>query len=70
MTLATEANITAASTEQKLEEHLQILESQLIYTLKNHKPSMAALAREGQHREAAVVGKSIAHILQVMKSVR
>jgi hypothetical protein len=70
MTLTQEDNITAAANEQKLEEHLAILESQLIYTLKNQKPSMASLVREGQHREAAVVGKSIAHILKVMKSAR
>lgn len=60
-------NVTEASNEQKLLEHLAILESQLIYTLKNKKPSMAALAREGMHREAAVVGKSIEHVLVILK---
>jgi len=63
-------NITEAANEQKLSEHLAILESQLIYTLKNKKPAMAALAREGQHREAAVVGKSIEHVLQVLREAQ
>lgn len=61
-------NITEAANEQKLDEHLAILESQLIYTLKNQKPAMAALVREGMHREAAVVGKSIEHVLQILKA--
>lgn len=63
-------NITEAANEQKLSEHLGILESQLIYTLKNNKPAMAALVREGRHREAAVVGKSIEYVLQILKEAQ
>lgn len=61
-------NITEAKDEQKLIEHVSILESQLVYTLKNHKPAMAALVRLGDHREAAVVGKAIEHTLNIIRA--
>lgn len=61
-------NITQAANDQKLVEHVSILESQLVYTLKNHKPAMAALVRIGEHREAAVAGKAIEHVLQILRA--
>lgn len=61
-------NITQAANDQKLIEHASILESQLVYTLKNHKPAMAALIRLGDHREAAVVGKAIEHTLNILRA--
>lgn len=61
-------NITEAKDDQKLIEHISILESQLVYTLKNHKPAMAALIRLGDHRQAAVVGKAIEHTLNILRA--
>lgn len=61
-------NVTEAKNDQKLIEHISILESQLVYTLKNHKPAMAALVRLGDHREAAVVGKAIEHTLSIIRA--
>lgn len=54
--------------ESKLQEHINIVESSLVFTLRNHKPALASLIREGQHREANVIGKAVHAQLVILKA--
>ena len=60
---------TPTADKNKLQEHVEILENQLSWTLKNRSPFLSSLAREGQHREAAVAGKAIADAVEIMRSL-
>jgi hypothetical protein len=60
---------TPTADKAKLQEHVEILESQLSWTLKSRSPFLSALAREGQHREAAVAGKAMADAIDIIKAL-
>lgn len=56
------------TTDTKLQEHIDIVESSLVFTLKNKKPALASLIREGLHREANVLGKAVHAQLVILKA--
>ena len=60
---------TPTADKYKLLEHVEILEAQLSWTLKSRSPFLSALAREGQHREAAVAGKAMADAIEIMRTL-
>jgi len=54
--------------DSKLQEHIDIVEGSLVFTIKNQKPALAALLREGLFREANVIGKAVHAQLVILKA--